>query len=151
MRPPGDAGSDYPAGAKGKHVFKGFKEFIMRGNVLDLAVAVVVGAAFNTVVQSLVDNVINPIAAAIFGKPDFSDALAMTLRESAEGDTVLRLGAWITDIVSFLIVAFSVFLVVKTFEKLQTLRRVDAVDETPAPSDEAVLLAEIRDALKAQG
>ena len=137
-----------------KPMLRDFKNFIMRGNVLDLAVAVVVGAAFNTVVQSLVANVLNPIAAAIFGKPDFSDALAITLREGdgADADTVLRLGAWITDIISFLIVALSVFLIVKVFETLQDLRKTDTeVEEaSPVPSDEAIILGEIRDLLRAQ-
>jgi large conductance mechanosensitive channel len=127
-------------------MLKQFRDFIMRGNVLDLAVAVVVGAAFNTVVQSLVDNVINPIAAGIFGKPDFREALVVSVR-----DADVRFGAWITDVVSFLIVAFSVFLVIKLFEKLQSVRKTVETDaDTPAPSDETVLLTEIRDLLRTQ-
>lgn len=124
-----------------------FRKFVMRGNVLDLAVAVVVGAAFNAVVQSFVDNLLNPFVAAIFGKPDFSQVATLTVRESASGDSVLRFGAWATDIVNFVIIAFSVFLVIRTFEALQARRGEDGAGDETGPS-EVDLLTEIRDALR---
>jgi large conductance mechanosensitive channel len=121
-----------------------FRKFIMRGNIIDLAVAVILGVAFNAVVQSLVNDVITPLIGAIVGKPDFRD---LTLEI---GDGVVRYGAFITEVANFLIIGFSVFLIIKTFEKMQSLRRSGAVADTPAPSDEAVLLTEIRDLLATQ-
>ena len=126
------------------------KKFLMRGNVVDLAVAVVIGVAFQAVVTAFVDNIINPIIAAIFGEPDISDVLAFTLRESDAGDTVLRLGSFLQAVLDFLIIGCALFLVVQAFTKLQDRRRrgEDPEDESPTPSDEAVLLAEIRDLLR---
>jgi large conductance mechanosensitive channel len=127
-----------------REFLKGFKEFIMRGNVLDLAVAVVIGVAFNAVVQSFVNDILMQIVAALFGKADFS-ALYWTVHNSQ-----IRIGSFITAFVNFLIIAFAVYLVVFSFAKLQSLRNKESVDDTPAPTDEAVLLREIRDLL-AQG
>jgi large conductance mechanosensitive channel len=121
-----------------------FKAFIMRGNVLDLAVAVVVGAAFNAVVQSFANDVLMAFVGALFGEPNF-DAVTFDV-----GDGEVLIGRFITQLVNFLIIAFAVFMVVQTFQRLQSLRRRDVVAESPAPSDEAVLLAEIRDLLKAR-
>ncbi len=84
-------------------MFDGFKKFIMRGNVLDLAVAVVIGAAFTLVVNSLVDDIINPILAAIVGKPDFSD-LTFTIRSST-----IMYGSFITSLINFVLVAAAVY------------------------------------------
>lgn len=128
------------------------KKFLMRGNVVDLAVAVVIGAAFGLVVSSFVDNIINPIIAAIFGKPDISEVLAITLRESDEGDAVLRIGAFLQQVLDFVIIGTALFFVVKAFEALQDRRRrgEEPEEETPTPSDEAVLLSEIRDLLRSQ-
>jgi large conductance mechanosensitive channel len=119
-----------------------FKKFLMRGNVLDLAVAVIIGVAFNAVVQSLVNNILMPIVGAIFGKPTFSD-LTLDI-----GDGVVRYGAFITDAINFVIIAFSIFVVVKAFETMQNLRRRDPAEDPK--SDEVVLLGEIRDLLRAQ-
>ena len=128
------------------------KKFLMRGNVIDLAVAVVIGAAFGLVIASFVDNIINPIVAAIFGKPDISEVLAITLRESDEGDAVLRIGAFLQQVLDFLIIGVALFFVIKAFEKLQERRAggQDADADTPTPSDEAILLGEIRDLLLTQ-
>jgi large conductance mechanosensitive channel len=119
----------------------------MRGNVLDLAVAVIIGAAFNAVVQSLVKNVILRLVGAIAGKPDFS-SLFFTINKSQ-----IAYGQFITDVLNFLIIAASVFLIVRVFQSLQDLRRKGEVppEEVPAPTDEALLLAEIRDLIAAQG
>jgi large conductance mechanosensitive channel len=125
-------------------LWEDFKKFVMRGNVLDLAVAVILGVAFNAVVQSLVDDVITPIVGAVFGEPNFNGMTADV------GDGVLAYGAFVTEVVNFLIVAASLFVIVKAFERLQRLRGRPADAETPAPSDEAVLLTEIRDLLRAR-
>src|SRR3712207_121668 len=104
-----------------------FKKFILRGNVLDLAVAVVVGTAFNAVVQSLANDVLLQFVAALFGEPDFS-GLVFTVN-----DAQIFYGRFFTALAQFLITAFAVFVAIKTFERLQNLRRRDTVDETPAP------------------
>jgi len=144
-----DAGTD-PDG--GFHVLQDLKKFLMRGNVIDLAVAVVIGAAFGLVVSSFVDNIINPIIAAIFGEPDISEVAAITLRENEEGDAVLRIGAFLQQVLDFLIIGTALFFVVQAFTRLQELRaRGQAADaDTPTPSDEALLLGEIRDLLRSQ-
>jgi len=87
-------------------MFKGFREFVMRGNVVDLAVAVVIGAAFGAVVKAFVDNVITPIIAAIFGQPDFS-GLAFTINGS-----IFRYGLFINALISFLLIAAAIYYVV---------------------------------------
>jgi large conductance mechanosensitive channel len=87
-------------------MFKGFREFIMRGNVVDLAVAVVIGAAFGAVVKAFVDNIITPIIAAIFGQPDFA-ALKFTVNGS-----VFQYGLFINALISFLLIALAVYYVV---------------------------------------
>jgi large conductance mechanosensitive channel len=127
-------------------ILKDFRTFIMRGNVLDLAVAVIIGAAFNAVVQSLVNDVLLQLIGAIAGKPSF-DTLNFTINHS-----LIRYGHFITVVVNFLIVAAAIFLIVRVFEKLQDRRRSGQVEpeELPAPTDEALLLTEIRDLLAAQ-
>jgi large conductance mechanosensitive channel len=117
----------------------------MRGNVLDLAVAVVVGAAFNAVVQSFANDVMMGFIGAIFGKPNFND---VTIHVA---DGRVAIGAFFTAIVNFLIVAFAVFLAVKAFEAMQNLRRTRPVEEGPAAlTIDQELLTEIRDLLRKQ-
>jgi large conductance mechanosensitive channel len=125
-------------------MFKEFKNFLFRGNLLDLAAAVVLGAAFTAVVNSLVKDVITPILAAIGGEPDFS-GLYIKL-----GDGRLGYGNFLNAVVSFVIMAGVMFLILKAASKAQKLRATtDLPDEdAPPPSDEAVLLAEIRDLLR---
>ena len=121
-----------------------FKKFLLRGNVVDLAVAVVIGAAFGAVVTALVADLITPLIAAIGGKPDFS-GLSFTINGSK-----FRYGDFINAIISFVIIAAAIFfLVVRPVNALQARRRTG--EEEEELSDEAVLLAEIRDELKAQG
>lgn len=121
-----------------------FKKFMMRGNVLDLAVAVIIGAAFNQVVNSLVKNLIFPIIAAIGGKPNFND---LTVKV---GKGVVLYGTFITDVVNFLIIAFTIFVIIKAVEKMQTLRRRAPEEDEETLTDEARILLEIRDELRAQ-
>lgn len=117
-----------------------FKIFIARGNVLDLAVGVIIGASFQNLVKSLTDNIISPILGC-FSKVDFN---AYTLEI---GNLNLRYGAFLTEIINFIIMAFIVFLIVKIMNKILVKPKVE---ETIAPkeSDEVKLLREIRDLLK---
>lgn len=126
-------------------MIKEFKEFIMRGNVLDLAVAVVIGAAFTAIVNSLVEDIITPIIGALSGGVDFS-GLAITVGEAAIG-----YGNFIQAIINFLLVALVLFLIVRSINAMQARRAKQAeVAEPPAPSAEEVLLTEIRDLLRDQ-
>ena len=125
---------------------KEFKEFINRGNVVDLAVAVVIGGAFALVVQSFTNDVLLQIVAAIIGEPDFS-SLTFDL-----GDSVIYYGSFLTALLNFVIVAFAVFLVVKALNEMQRRRArgETPADEEPPPPTDVELLAEIRDLLAAQ-
>jgi len=105
-------------------MFKGFREFIMRGNVVDLAVAVVIGAAFGAVVKAFVDNIITPIIAAIFGQPDFS-GLYFTVNGS-----MFRYGLFINALVSFLLVAAAIYYVVIVPMNKLAERRAKGADPT---------------------
>lgn len=125
-------------------LLKDFRAFIMRGNVLDLAVAVVIGIAFNAVVNSLVNDVIMQIIAAILGKPNFNN-LTFTL-----GDGIIYYGRFLTALVNFLIIAATLFVIVRSFEELQKRRRASGELAQEEVSDEVVLLAEIRDLLRAR-
>lgn len=127
------------------------KKFLMRGNVVDLAVAVVIGVAFGAVISSFVDNIINPIIAAIFGKRDISEVLIITLREGDAGDAVLRIGLFLQAVLDFIIIGTALFFVVQAFNRLQAMRRTTDPEEDPVPPDDIVLLTEIRDLLRARG
>lgn len=131
-----------------KGLLQEFKAFAMRGNVIDLAVAVVIGAAFGKIVSSLVDNIIMPIVGVLTGGVDFSD-LAITLREATESDPAVTLGygMFINATITFIIVAFAIFMVIKGMNRLQR-KKEEAPKEPPKPSKEEELLTEIRDLLK---
>jgi len=127
-----------------------FKEFATRGNVVDLAVGVVIGAAFGKIVTSLVEKIIMPPIGWAIGQVDFSD-LAWTLapaRVAADGteipEVVIGYGAFINTVIQFIIVAFAIFLVVKVINRIS--RKKEAAPA--APKEEVVLLREIRDSLK---
>jgi len=122
-------------------LLKDFKAFVLRGNVVDLAVAVVIGAAFTLVVNSFANDILLQIVAAIFGKQDFS-SLYWTVNNSQ-----IRIGAFITALINFVIVAFGVFLFVQAITAAQKARRRSGVPEDVAPSDEVILLTQIRDLL----
>ena len=120
-----------------------FREFLLRGNVVDLAVAVVIGAAFGAVVTALVKDIITPLIAAIGGKPDFSN-LAFTINGSR-----FAYGDFINAIVSFLIIAAAVFfLVVKPVGALMERRKAGLEPEPEAVTEDVVLLGEIRDLIR---
>jgi large conductance mechanosensitive channel len=119
-----------------------FRAFVLRGNVLDLAVAVIIGIAFNAVVNSLVDDVIMQVVGALFGKPDF-EQLTFTI-----GDGIVYYGRFLTAVVNFLIIAATLFVVVRSVEELQK-RRAGPVAAEDATPDDVRLLTEIRDLLRA--
>jgi large conductance mechanosensitive channel len=120
-----------------------FKTFIMRGNIVDLAVAVILGAAFTLVVNSFTQGVLMAFVAAIFGEPNF-DSITIEI-----GDGVILIGSFLTAVVNFVIIAWVLFLILKAINVASTARGKDGepVEEAPAPSDETVLLTEIRDLL----
>jgi large conductance mechanosensitive channel len=140
-------------------MFKEFRDFVMRGNVLDLAVAVIIGAAFGTITTSLTGDVIMPVVGAIFGGLDFSSHFvllgpvppsyhgAMTdyAALKAAGAPVLGWGQFVTVLINFLILAFIIFLMVRTANRMMAKR-----DEAPEAADVA-LLREIRDELRKKG
>ena len=127
-------------------MLKGFKEFIMRGNVIDLAVAVVIGAAFTAVVNSIVENVFNPLIGALFQADDLTNALDIPI-----GDAELKLGAVLGAIISFLIVAAVVYFVfvlpINTMKSHAEAKRKAGIVEEEAPVTEIDVLTEIRDLL----
>jgi large conductance mechanosensitive channel len=129
-------------------MLKEFKAFIMRGNVLELAVAVIVAGAFGGVVASFTNDIILPPLGLLLGDVDFS-ALAITLKEAtADTEAVeLRYGKFIQSIIDFVIIAFAIFMVLKAYNNMQK-KKEEAPAAPPAPSNEEKLLAEIRDLLK---
>lgn len=123
-------------------VIQEFKEFLLRGNVVDLAVAVVIGAAFGAVIAAVVEGLLTPLIAAVFGEQDFS-ALSFTINGSE-----FRYGVVINALITFLTVAAAVFfLVVKPINHLMARRKQGEEAEPEAPTEEVRLLTEIRDAL----
>ena len=130
-----------------------FKAFIAKGNVMDLAVGVIIGAAFAAITASLVGDVIMPIVGAIFGGLDFSnyfiglggDVTASTLEEAKKQGSVLAYGSFITAVVNFIIIAFIIFMMVRAVNKM---KKAEEAAPPPAPAADIVLLTEIRDALQ---
>ena len=123
-------------------MLKEFRAFVLRGNVVDLAVAVVIGAAFGALVKSLVDNIFTPLIAAIIGKPDFGD-LTFTIHHG-----VFRYGLVINDLITFLSIAAVVFfVVVKPLNTLAERRKRGEIAEPEAQPEDIILLTEIRDLL----
>jgi large conductance mechanosensitive channel len=121
-----------------RNILKEFKAFAIRGNVVDLAVGIVIGAAFGKIVSSLVDNIIMPLAGLLLGGVEFSN-LAFTIE-----DSTIRYGIFIQNVVDFTIIAFAIFLAVKIMNSV----RKKEEEVPPLPSEEIVLLREIRDALR---
>ncbi|MCK9794757.1 large conductance mechanosensitive channel protein MscL [Isoptericola sp. 4D.3] len=134
-------------------MFDGFKAFIMRGSVVDLAVGLIIGSAFTAVVTAMVDNILNPIIGAIFGKPDLTNLWDIRLRGEHDGipASVLSVGGFLDAVLNFLIVAAALyFAIVMPLNKLAE-RRARGQEEEPEPlAQDTVLLQEIRDLLAAQ-
>lgn len=125
-----------------------FKSFAMRGNVVDMAVGIIIGVAFGKIVSSFVNDVLMPPIGMLIGDVDFSD-LVFTLKEAVgEAEAVtMNYGSFIQSVIDFLIVAFVIFMVIKTMNSMK--RKEEAVPEAPPkPSAEVTLLTEIRDSLK---
>jgi large conductance mechanosensitive channel len=129
---------------------KEFKTFAMRGNVMDMAIGIVIGAAFGKIVTSLVTDVIMPPIGMLLGGVDFS-SLAVTLKAAAAGTpaVVLKYGIFINTIIDFLIVAFAIFLVVKGMNALKR-KQEQAPASPPPPSTQEMLLRDIRDVLRSK-
>lgn len=126
-----------------KNFLEEFKAFAMRGNVMDLAVAVVIGAAFGKITTSLVNNIIMPLFGAVLGGVDFTD------KAIAIGDASITYGVFIQSIIEFVIIAFAIFVVIKLLSRLQKKEEEKPPEEkTIEPTEEIVLLREIRDALR---
>ncbi len=131
-------------------IIKEFREFTMRGNVLDLAVGVIIGGAFGAIVSTLVNKVLMPPIGVLLGGVDFSH-LSLTLKESV-GDTpavVIGYGEFLNAVISFLIIAFCVFILIKGVNSMKR-KQEEAPTAPPAPPRNEVLLEEIRDLLKSR-
>lgn len=126
-----------------KKFFAEFRTFIARGNVIDLAVGMIVGTAFTTIVKSLVDDMVMPFIGWLIGGMDFT-AMKISLSEEA----AINYGTFVQNIISFLAIAFVVFCMVKFVNKIHKKKEEEKKPEPPKVSDEAKLLAEIRDLLK---
>ena len=130
-------------------MLKEFKEFIARGNVMDLAVGVIIGGAFGKIVTSIVDDILMPLIGMLIGGIDFTGLIWKI------GEAEVKYGNFIQNVIDFLIVAFCIFIIVKLInkanekvEKLKKKEAEEAKEEAPTKSDEVVLLEEIRDLLK---
>ena len=122
---------------------KEFKEFAMKGNVMDMAVGVIIGGAFGKIVSSLVDDVLMPIIGMITGGVDFTNLIAKV------GDAEVKYGTFIQNIIDFLIIAFCIFLMIKGMNKLNKQKEEEPAP-APEPPAEEKLLTEIRDLMKAE-
>ena len=129
-------------------MMKEFKQFAMRGNVMDMAIGIIIGAAFGKIVSSIVGDVIMPPIGMLLGGVDFS-SLAITLKEGAEGvePVLLKYGVFLNTVIDFVIIAFAIFIVVKGINSMKK-KEEEKPAAPPAPSKEEVLLAEIRDELR---
>ena len=135
--------------------FKEFKEFAMRGNVIDMAVGVVIGAAFGKIISSLVDDIIMPLVGVVTGGMNFTHykwviqkaVVDSQTQEVLTPEVTMNWGSWVQTLVDFIIVAFCIFVAIKAINQLKR-KKEEAPAPAPAPSKEEVLLTEIRDLLK---
>ncbi|VAW02351.1 Large-conductance mechanosensitive channel [hydrothermal vent metagenome] len=136
-------------------MLKEFKEFAMKGSVVDMAVGVIIAGAFGLIVKSLVDDILMPVVGAIFGGLDFNNMFIgltdkvteTTLAAAQKQGAVLAYGSFLTTVVNFIIVAFILFMVIKAMNNAKK-KEEEAPAEPPAPPAQEVLLSEIRDLLK---
>lgn len=141
---------------KGVSFLKEFRDFAMNGNILDMAIGVVIGTAFGKIVSSLVGDVIMPLVGVICGSVDFKDlALELQPKTEAAEAVVLKYGVFIQNIVDFIIIAFAIFISMKLINNLKRSlvkeeKAEEAAEEAAAPSPDIQLLTEIRDLLKEQ-
>jgi large conductance mechanosensitive channel len=125
-----------------------FKQFAMRGNVMDMAIGIIIGAAFGKIVSSIVADVIMPPIGILLGGVDFS-SLALTIKEGSEGvePVLIKYGVFINTVIDFIIIAFAIFMVVKGINSMKK-KEEEKPAAPPAPTKEEVLLTEIRDELR---
>jgi large conductance mechanosensitive channel len=143
---------------QGKTMLKEFKEFAMRGNVVDMAVGIIIGAAFGKIVTSLVNDVVMPPIGLLMGNVDFSQLFVnlsgaeyATLAAAQEaGAATINYGMFINTLLDFMIVAFAIFMVIKGMNRLKR-KQEETPEEAPKPSMEVQLLTEIRDSLQSRG
>ena len=143
---------------KGKDMLNEFKKFAMRGNVVDMAVGIIIGGAFGTIVKSLVNDVIMPPIGLMMGNVDFSQLFINLTDQNFDslaaaqeaGAATINYGMFINSVVNFLIVAFSIFMVIKGMNSMKK-KEEEKPAEPPKKSDEVLLLEEIRDSLKNRG
>ncbi|MET3926748.1 large conductance mechanosensitive channel protein MscL [Devosia sp. 2618] len=142
-------------------MFKEFRDFAIKGNMIDLAIGVIIGAAFGAIVSSIVDDIFMPLIGLIIGGIDFSNLFVVLSNPGdlpvpslaaakAAGIATLNIGLFINAVVKFTIIAFVLFMVVKGINRLKRQAATEPVETTPAPTKEEVLLTEIRDALRAK-
>lgn len=131
-------------------MFNEFKKFAMRGNVMDMAIGIIIGAAFAKIVKSLVNDILMPPIGLITGGVDFSK-LQIVLKRAADGtvSAAIRYGVFINTIIEFIIIAFAIFLIVKWMNSMKK-KEEEAPAAPPAPAEDVVLLREIRDLLKSR-
>jgi len=126
-----------------KNFVKEFKEFIAKGNLVELAVAFVLGLAFKAVIDAFMNGIVNPIIGLIFGKPNLDNVLTFTVHKGESNESVISIGVVLTQIVSLIIVGLVLFLVVKAYNRMRG-------PEPEAGPDEIALLTDIRDELRAR-
>lgn len=142
-------------------MFKEFRDFAIKGNMIDLAIGVIIGAAFGAIVSSIVDDLFMPLIGLILGGIDFSNLfivlknpdnvpIVSLVAAKAAGVATLNIGLFLNAVVKFAIIAFVLFLAVRGINSLKREAAEEPVETTPAPSREEVLLTEIRDALRAR-
>jgi large conductance mechanosensitive channel len=140
-------------------VLKEFKEFAMRGNVIDMAVGIIIGAAFGKIVTSLVNDIVMPPIGLLLGNMDFSDLFVNLSMDASypsvaaaeeAGAPIIKYGLFINNVLDFIIVAFAIFLLIRAINRLKRKQEAAPPPAPPAPSVEQKLLTEIRDLLKAQ-
>lgn len=133
-----------------KNLLKEFKDFIATGNMIEIAVAFILGAAVKQVIDSFIANVANPIVGAVFGKPNLDDMLRFTLRKGDKADptddTILAIGPVLTQVIALVLVGAVLFMVVKAYNKMRKPAPI-----APSVATEVDVLVEIRDLLKARG
>lgn len=130
-------------------MLKDFKDFAMRGNVVDLAVAVIIGGAFGKIVTSFVNDILMPPIGLLLGNMDFKDLkLVMKAASETTAEVTWNYGMFIQNVIDFLIIAFAIFMMIKAMTKVQKKKVEEPAPAPPEPSNEEKLLTEIRDLLK---
>ncbi|MDF9824937.1 large conductance mechanosensitive channel [Breznakia sp. PF5-3] len=131
-----------------KRFIEEFKEFALKGNVLDMAIGVVIGGAFGKIVTSLVSDIITPLISMLLDTGEMADWTLVLGSGSGGEDVVLRYGVFLQNIIDFLLITFSIFVALRIILRFKRKNKEEVVEEKPQKSEETVLLEEIRDLLK---